>query len=82
MAQTDINTFRDTADMPEYRNQCPRCDGEDMALRWMIAFLWRSFSNPILWRALQDSGAATPAREPNWVKLKTVSKSFRKNINL
>ena len=50
-----------------------------MAYRWRKAFLWRSFSNPILWQALVDSGAVTPAREPNWLKMKTVCEIFQKN---
>ena len=79
VAQADIVTFRDTADMPEYLLQCPRDHQEDMAYRWRIAFLWRSFSNPILWQALVGSGAVTPAREPNWLKMKTVCETFQKN---
>ena len=49
-----------------------------MAYRWRIAFIWRSFSNPILWQALVDSGAVTPAREPNWLKMKTLCETFQK----
>ena len=37
------------------------------------------FSNPILWKALQDTGAVTPGEEPNWKKMKIVFQSFYKN---
>ena len=50
-----------------------------MAYRWRTAFLWRSFSNPILWKALEDSGAVSPAEEPNWTLLETAFQTFRGN---
>ena len=79
IAQANILTYRDTADMPEYRRQCPRRAREGMPYRWRIAFLWRSFSNPILWQAFVDRGAITPAKEPNWKKMEAVLRRFQKN---
>ena len=79
IANADILTFRDTVDMPEYLRQCPRRASESMLYWRRMAFLWRSFSNPILWQALLDYGAVTPAKEPDWKKLETVLRRFIEN---
>ena len=78
IANADILTYRDTADMPEYRRHCPRRANECIVYRWRLAFMWRRFSNPTLWQALVDCGAVTPAREPNWHKMKNVFEHFRR----
>ena len=71
-----IQTWRDTGDMRAYRNQV----GWQRSFRysWLfpIAFLWRHFSNEHLWTALQNIGAVTKNKTPNFTIIEEAMRSF------
>ena len=49
-----IQTWRDTADMPQYAEQV-KC--KKLTDLFPMAFMWRHFSNPHLWKAFMKNKA-------------------------
>ena len=58
IAQSRIQTWRDTRDMPGYMRQIGWEDSMRYSWLFPIAFIWRHFSNEEFWTALQ---------KPQWV---------------
>ena len=65
IAQSRIQTWRDTRDMPAYMRQIGWEDSMRYSWLFPIVFIWRHFSNEEFWIALQKKkgGVAKPATE-------------------
>ena len=57
IAQSRIQTWRDTRDMPGYMRQIGWEDSMRYSWLFPIAFIWRHFSNEEFWTALQQKKA-------------------------
>jgi hypothetical protein len=66
IAEAEILTANDTADMPHFKERYPDPSKYSMHWMWGTAMLWRCFSSHHTWRAFIESGALPLASEPRW----------------
>ena len=68
--KSDVQTWRDTADMPLYHEQIDHA--MPYPLLFPYAFTWRHFSNSFFWEGLQATGAVAADRPPDWKRFQWV----------
>ena len=71
IAQSRIQTWRDTRDMPGYMRQIGWEDAMRYSWLFPIAFIWRHFSNEEFWTALQKTKAVLQNQRPNFACMET-----------
>ena len=77
VAQSQIQTWRDTADMPAYMRQIGWNDRMRYAWLFPIAFTWRRCSNEQFWTALQDMKAVLQNQLPNFALMEEAMRAFQ-----
>ena len=68
-----IQYWRDTADMPQYARQV-KCRKFEHLLP--MAFMWRHYSNAVLWQALMDNRAVHQDSPPSWPRVRITLETF------
>ena len=71
-----IQTWRDTADMPQYAEQV-KC--KKLTDLFPMAFMWRHFSNPHLWKAFMKNKAVKQHGPPSWTLVRSTLEIFARN---
>ena len=71
IAQSRIQTWRDTRDMPGYMREIGWEDSMRYSWLFPIAFIWRHFSNEEFWTALQKKKAVLQNQRPNFACMET-----------
>ena len=76
IAQSRIQTWRDTRDMPGYMRQIGWEDSMRYSWLFPIAFVWRHFSNEEFWTALQKKKAVLQNQRPNFACMENKMRSL------
>ena len=76
IAQSRIQTWRDTRDMPGYMRQIGWEDSMRYSWLFPIAFIWRHFSNEEFWTALQNKKAVLQNQQPNFACMENTMRAF------
>ena len=76
IAQSRIQTWRDTRDMPGYMRQIGWEDSMRYSWLFPIAFIWRHFSNEEFWTALQKQKAVLQNQRPNFACMENTMRAF------
>ena len=76
IAQSRIQTWRDTRDMPGYMRQIGWKDSMRYSWLFPIAFIWRHFSNEEFWTALQKKKAVLQNQQPNFACMENTMRAF------
>ena len=76
IAESRIQTWRDTRDMQGYMRQIGWEDSMRYSWLFPIAFIWRHFSNEEFWTALQKKKAVLQNQQPKFACIENTMRAF------